>query len=308
MSSEPLLSSQFCPELQRWLESVTALSCQLIGSAPGANRQLWTSKRLKLLLEHELLIAQPLSPQTQASHGASHPPVLPSPPPLNLLSCLSAPLLLLPPFPLQFFKHEGGGGFSPLLSAPPFFSSPGNTLNHSYNPPKPTPPPPHCYLNLHSNECAIPRPPSNPPLFFSHGGLPWGWGGGKEESSTCTHTISGAKTQHPPPLPPIHRVYVCLRMCTSAEEHRNMVGDRREGGGELGGVLMALSAGNGLLLHRQLQSQQSSQASSPHFICIGKTHVHSQLGRVSPSHRLMTMQNCSCRAKKYNCSRHEGKL
>lgn len=233
MSSEPLLSSQFCPELQRWLESVTALSCQLIGSAPGANRQLWTSKRLKLLLEHELLIAQPLSPQTQASHGASHPPVLPSPPPLNLLSCLSAPLLLLPPFPLQFFKHEGGGGFSPLLSAPPFFSSPGNTLNHSYNPPKPTPPPPHCYLNLHSNECAIPRPPSNPPLFFSHGGLPWGWGGGKEESSTCTHTISVAKTQqHPPPThPSCICVFTYVHICRGTQEHG---GWQTRGGGGVG--------------------------------------------------------------------------
>lgn len=231
MSSEPLLSSQFCPELQRWLESVTALSCQLIGSAPGANRQLWTSKRLKLLLEHELLIAQPLSPQTQASHGASHPPVLPSPPPLNLLSCLSAPLLLLPPFPLQFFKHEGGGGFSPLLSAPPpFFSSPGNTLNHSYNPPKLTPPPPHCYLNLHSNECAIPDPPPTHPFSSAMGDCPGAEEGVKRRAAHVHTQFQSQKHSTSPPLPPIHRVYVCLRMCTSAEEHRNMVGDRRGGG------------------------------------------------------------------------------
>lgn len=307
MSSEPLLSSQFCPELQRWLESVTALSCQLIGSAPGANRQLWTSKRLKLLLEHELLIAQPLSPQTQASHGASHPPVLPSPPPLNLLSCLSAPLLLLPPFPLQFFKHEGGGGFSPLLSAPPFFSSPGNTLNHSYNPPKPTPPPPHCYLNLHSNECAIPRPPPTHPFSSAMGDCP-GAEEGVKRRAAHVHTQFQAQKHSTPPHSHPSIVYMCVYVCAHLQRNTGTWWVTDERGGELGGVLMALSAGNGLLLHRQLQSQQSSQASSPHFICIGKTHVHSQLGRVSPSHRLMTMQNCSCRAKKYNCSRHEGKL
>lgn len=306
MSSEPLLSSQFCPELQRWLESVTALSCQLIGSAPGANRQLWTSKRLKLLLEHELLIAQPLSPQTQASHGASHPPVLPSPPPLNLLSCLSAPLLLLPPFPLQFFKHEGGGGFSPLLSAPPFFSSPGNTLNHSYNPPKPTPPPPHCYLNLHSNECAIPRPPPTHPFSSAMGDCP-GAEEGVKRRAAHVHTQFQAQKHSTPPTP-THPSCICVYVCAHLQRNTGTWWVTDERGGELGGVLMALSAGNGLLLHRQLQSQQSSQASSPYFICIGKTHVHSQLGRVSPSHRLMTMQNCSCRAKKYNCSRHEGKL
>lgn len=48
-----------------------------------------------------------------------------------------------------------------------------------------------------------------------------------------THNFRRKNTA-PPPLPPIHRVYVCLRMCTSAEEHRNMVGDRREGGGGVG--------------------------------------------------------------------------
>lgn len=308
MSSEPLLSSQFCPELQRWLESVTALSCQLIGSAPGANRQLWTSKRLKLLLEHELLIAQPLSPQTQASHGASHPPVLPSPPPLNLLSCLSAPLLLLPPFPLQFFKHEGGGGFSPLLSAPPPFflrqATHSITLTTPQNPPHllPTAISTSIPMNVQS-----PDPPPTHPFSSAMGDCP-GAEEGVKRRAAHVHTQFQAQKHSTPPTP-THPSCICVftyvHICRGTQEHG---GWQTRGGGELGGVLMALSAGNGLLLHRQLQSQQSSQASSPYFICIGKTHVHSQLGRVSPSHRLMTMQNCSCRAKKYNCSHHEGKL
>lgn len=286
MSSEPLLSSQFCPELQRWLESVTALSCQLIGSAPGANRQLWTSKRLKLLLEHELLIAQPLSPQTQASHGASHPPVLPSPPPLNLLSCLSAPLLLLPPFPLQFFKHEGGGGFSPLLSAPPpFFSSPGNTLNHSYNPPKPTPPPPHCYLNLHSNECAIPDPPPTHPFSSAMGDCPGAEEGVKRRAAHVHTQFQSQKHSTSPPTP-THPSCICVftyvHICRGTQEHGGW--QTRGGGGELGGVLMALSAGNGLLLHRQLQSQQYHRPHPRILSALGKhTSTRSWAGSAPPT-------------------------
>lgn len=212
---------------------------------------------------------------------------------ISYLACLL--LSFSSPLSPSSSLNTRGEGALPLFFLPPLFFL--RQATHSITlttPQKPTPPPPHCYLNLHSNECAIPRPPSNPPLFFSHGGLPWGWGGGKEESSACTHTISVAKTQHPPTPTHPSCVYVCAHL------QRNTgtwwVTDVRWG--ELGGVLMALSAGNGLLLHRQLQSQQSSQASSTYFICIGKTHVHSQLGRVSPSHRLMTMQNCSCRAKK----------
>lgn len=118
---------------------------------------------------------------------------------------------------------------------------------------------------------------------------------GVKRRAAHVHTQFQSQKHSTPPTPTHPScVYVCAHL------QRNTgtwwVTDVRWG--ELGGVLMALSAGNGLLLHRQLQSQQSSQASSPYFICIGKTHVHSQLGRVSPSHRLMTMQNCSCRAKK----------
>lgn len=232
MSSEPLLSSQFCPELQRWLESVTALSCQLIGLAPGANRQLWTSKRLKLLLEHELLIAQPLSPQTQASHGASHPPVLPSPPPLNLLSCLSAPLLLLPPFPLQFFKHEGGGGFSPLLSAPPPFflrqATHSITLTTPQNPPHllPTAISTSIPMNVQS-----PDPPPTHPFSSAMGDCP-GAEEGVKRRAAHVHTQFQAQKHSTPPHSHPSIVYMCVYVCAHLQRNTGTwwVTDERGGG------------------------------------------------------------------------------
>lgn len=221
MSSEPLLSSQFCPELQRWLKSVTALSCQLIGSASGANRQLWTSKRLKLLLEHELLIAQPLSPQTQASHGASHPPVLPSPPPLNLLSCLSAPLLLLPPFPLQFFKHEGGGGFYPLLSAPPPFflrqATHSITLTTPQNPPHllPTAISTSIPMNVQS-----PDPPPTHPFSSAMGDCPGAEEGVKRRAAHVHTQFQAQKHSTPPPThPSCVCVFTYVHICRGTQEH-----------------------------------------------------------------------------------------
>lgn len=231
------------------------------------NTHLLTSKCLKLSLEHELFLAQlqPLYPQTQPSHGASQPASLPSPPPLNLLSCLSAPLLLLPLFSL-FFNTRQTTPPPLLFSLSSFclpFSSPGSTLNH--------PPPPPCHLSLHSNECTI-----SPLQPWEGGGLPRGWGGVKRRAAHMQTQIQSQNS-----LPPTSSLCVglCVHICRGTQEH----GGWQTGVG-LGGVLMALSAGNGLLLHRQLQNQLSSRATSPYFICIGKTHTftHSWAGSPPP--------------------------
>lgn len=127
--------------------------------------------------------------------------------------------------------------------------------------------------------------PSQPPFQWMHnlppsamGGLPQGWGGVKEESSTHAHTNSITKT-HSPHLLSVC-VCVCVHICRGTQEH----GGWQTGVGGLGGVLMALSAGNGLLLHRQLQNQLSSRATSPYFICIGKTHTFTHSWARSPPH------------------------
>lgn len=201
----------------------------------------------------------PLYPQTQPSHGASQPasPHLhpwTSSPACLLLSFSSpfSPCFLTqgrPPLPLSFSLS--------LFFLSPFFFSRQHTQSPSPSSSLPSQPPFQWMHNL-------------PPSAVEGGGGGGGWSAlglrrGKEESSTHADTNSITKTHSP--QPPLY-VCVCVHICRGTQEH----GVWQTGVG-LGGVLMALSAGNGLLLHRQLQNQLSSQATSPYFICIGKTHT-----------------------------------
>lgn len=203
-----------------------------------------------------LYIAQLSSLQTQPSQGASQP----TSPHLHPWTSSPACLLLSFSSPLfPWFLNTRQPTPPPLLAFLPSFclpfSSPGSTLNHRHPPPS--------------------AMPSQPPFQWKHnlppsavGGLPLGWGGVKTRAAPMHTQFNHKNTPHTHKPPP----YVCLCVYTSAEGHRNMVGDGK-GVGDLGGVLMALSAGNALMLHRQLQNQLSSWVTSLYSICIGKAQT-----------------------------------
>lgn len=109
------------------------------------------------------------------------------------------------------------------------------------------------------------------------GGTAPGLRRGKEESSTHAHTNSITKT-HPRPRPPL---YVCLRVCAHLQRNTGAwwVTD---GGGRFGW------RPNGSQSRKWLVATQTAPESTvitghiPIFYLHRKTHVHSQLGWVTP--------------------------
>lgn len=143
-------------------------------------RAISLHKLVSILVGHDLLLAKL---QTQPSHGASHPAVLPSPLPLNLLSSSSLPVCSAPSLFLKGKTTHPSPPSSPFSRSLflAFFSSQGKTLNHP-------PPPAHTPFQWMHN---LPLQ-----LFWVRGTAP-GLSRGREECSTHAQTISITKTTLP---------------------------------------------------------------------------------------------------------------
>lgn len=212
-----------------------------------------------------VVISPTPAPSLHRHNPVMAPASFPSPPPLNLFSCLSAPLFRLPLSPVFKYKAAHPSPSPSLLSVCLFLLQAAHSIS--------------LLLPL-AISASIPMNAQSPP--FRSGRTALGQRRGKEESSANAHTNSITKT-HSPSLPnSCVWMHVCVFVCTSAEAQEH--GGWQTGVEGLGGVLMALNAGNGLLLHRQLQNQLSLQATSPYFTCISKTHtfVHSWVGSTPP--------------------------
>lgn len=211
-----------------------------------------------------VISSAPAHLSTDTTQPRRQPASLPSPPPPHLLSCLSAPLLLLPLPPC--FKHWAASPPPPPLSLFFLFSF----FFSRQHPQSPCPSP---------LWASIPMNAQSPP--FSRGGL-WGEGGatapglrrGREESSS-THAHTNSITI--PPTPPLC-MSVCVHICRGTH-----------GGGIFGW------RPNGSLCRKWLVATQTAPESTvitgqiPIFY-LQNTHVHPQLGQVAPP-QLMTMQN-----------------